>query len=126
MPPTSLSSSGGGVKNKPMKSIIPKESQIQAAVCDYLSLKKRFFWRQNTTPVYDKTGGFFRAMPKYALKGIPDVIVITDGGYVCFLEIKRPKAKLSPDQEVFRDRCTAIGAEYHIITDVTQLKELGL
>jgi len=65
-------------------------------------------------------------MPKYALKGVPDVIVITDGGFVVFLEIKRPGGKLSPEQVVFRDRCKEIGAEYHIISDLDQLKEIGL
>jgi len=65
-------------------------------------------------------------MPKYALRGIPDVIVITDGGYVVFLEIKRPKAKQSPDQLIFEKRCIEKGAEYHVITSVEQLKPLGL
>ena len=102
------------------------EKSIQLAVCDYLSLKKHFFWRQNTTPVYDAKAGFFRPMPKYALKGVPDIILIQDGGFVVFLEIKRPGGKLSPEQVIFKDRCKEISAEYYIITDVTQLKEIGL
>lgn len=76
--------------------------------------------------MFDKKGGFYRRMGKYALKGIPDIIVITDGGFVCFLEIKRPGSKQNPDQIEFERRCKKIGAEYRIITDVSQLKEIGL
>lgn len=105
------------------------ESSIQNAVCEYLSLKKHFFWRQNTAaiPIFDSSGGVrFRSLPKYALRGVPDIIVITDGGYAVFLEIKRKNGKQSEDQKQFQSFCIAKGAEYHIITDVNQLKEIGL
>jgi len=109
-----------------MKKAIPKESEIQNACCEYLALRKHFFWRQNNTPVFDSAKRVFRAMPKYALKGIPDIIVIANAGFVVFLEIKRPKAKQSEDQLIFEERCKKIGCEYHVITDVIQLKEIGL
>lgn len=102
------------------------EKDIQLAVCDYLSLKRHFFWRQNTAPVFDKQRGVFRSMPKYALKGVPDIIVVTEGGYIVFLEIKRPGGKLSEGQVTFRDRCKEKGAEYHVIDNLDQLKEIGL
>lgn len=108
------------------KTKTPLEKDIQNAVCEYLTIKRRFFWRQNTSPVFDKTRGAFRAMPKYSLKGVPDIIVIGDGGFVVFLEIKRPRARQSEDQLLFEERCKKVGAEYHVITDVSQLKELGL
>lgn len=95
-------------------------------LCEYLALKKRFFWRQNTTPMFDPKFGGYRAMPKYAMKGVPDIIVVTDGGYVVFLEVKRPNGKLSPDQVVFQALCKKFGAEYHIVWSIEQLKELGL
>lgn len=105
---------------------IPLEKEIQLACCQYLELKKHFFWRQNTAPTFDVTKQTFRAMPKYALKGVPDIIVVTDGGYVVFIEVKRPKAKQRPDQIEFEKRCKEVGAEYYVISDVTQLKEIGL
>jgi len=109
-----------------MKKKVPLEKDIQKAVCEYLTLKKHFFWRQNTTPTFDVTKKTFRAMQKYALKGVPDVIVIVEGGYVVFLEIKRPKAKLRPEQVLFKENCEKIGAEYYVITSVDQLKDIGL
>lgn len=108
------------------KTKIPLEKDIQAACCQYLELRKHFFWRQNTAPTFDTTRQVFRAMPKYALKGVPDIIVVTDGGYVVFLEIKRPRAKQSPEQVVFEERCKKLGAEYYVVTDVSQLKTIGL
>lgn len=111
-----------------MKKLIPKESEIQNAVCEYLALRKYFFYRSNNIPISDLRNGkrFFRALPKYAVKGVPDITIITDGGFVCFLEIKRPGAKQSSEQKDFEKRCKVIGAEYRVITSVDQLKEIGL
>lgn len=106
--------------------LIPSEAEVQNAVCEYLERKRRFFWRQNTTGLYDPIKKSFRKMPKYAMKGVADVIVITDGGYAVFLEIKRQGEKLRPEQKVFQELCNKVGAEYHVITSVDQLKPLGL
>jgi hypothetical protein len=107
-----------------MKKLLEKD--IQRQVCEYLALKKHFFWRQNTTPIYDPTRKTFRAMPKYSMKGVPDIIVLTDGGFSVFLEIKRKGQRLRPDQVSFKERCEKIGCEYYTITDVSQLKDIGL
>lgn len=104
----------------------PLESEIQAAVCDYLALKKRFFYRSNNIPVFDTKRGAYRSMPKYSMPGLADVTVITDGGFAVFLEIKRPKGRQSDDQKAFEALCKKWGCEYHIVTSVDQLKELGL
>lgn len=109
-----------------MKKKIPLEKDIQFACCQYLELKRHFFWRNNTTPIYDPTRQAFRAMPKYALRGVADIIVIADGGKAVFLEIKRPGGKQSEDQIIFEERCTQVGATYAVITDVEQLIALGL
>lgn len=111
-----------------MKKQIPLEKDIQDAVCQYLALKKHFFWRQNTAPTVQKSadGWAFRKMGKYAMKGIPDVIVLVSGGFFVGLEIKRPGKKLSEDQVEFKRRCDEIGAEYHLITSIEDLKVIGL
>ena len=106
--------------------VIPLEKDIQNACCEYLELKRHLFWRQNTAPVYDPTKKVFRSMPKYAMKGIPDIIVLTEGGYFVGIEVKRPGGKPSKDQKEFAQKCQRIGAEYHIVTSLDQLKEIGL
>lgn len=107
----------------------PLESDIQNVVCEYLEKRGHFFWRQNNTPIAqsDGHGGFFyRKMPKYAMKGVPDLIVVTDGGYVVFLELKRPSEKLGEHQIIFKQKCEEKGAEYYRITNLDQVIEIGL
>jgi hypothetical protein len=50
--------------------------------------------------------------------GIPDLIVIGHGR-VCFAEVKRPRAKLRPAQQDFRDECVVNGGEWELWRDVT-------
>ena len=109
-----------------MNKVEPRESEIQAAVMDYLALKKHFFFRNNNTPIYDSARQTFRRMPSHALRGVSDVILVRSGGIACFLEIKRPGAVLSVWQAEFRDACTKAGAEYHVIYSVDDLKKIGL
>lgn len=111
-----------------MKTSTPNtlESDIQRQVCDYLALKHHFFWRGNNTPIYDSANKRFRAMPKYAPQGLPDIQIITDGGFTVFLEIKRKGGKQSDNQKEFEQKCKDKGAEYYLITDLKQVIELGL
>lgn len=101
------------------------EKDIQMAVCQYLEFKHYFFWRQNTTPVYNKDLGRFKAMPKYSMNGIPDIILIKDGQFIG-LEIKQPKGIQSDNQKKFEELCIKNGGQYHLITSVDQLQSIGL
>lgn len=103
------------------------EIAIQSAVIDYLSLKKHFFVRLNNIPPTQMVNGnrVFRKMPKGSVKGLPDILVLTDGGFAVFLEIK-DKGKQSDDQKIFENNCIEKGCEYHLIRDVSELKEIGL
>lgn len=106
----------------------PKESEIQNSICDYLSLKRYLFWRQNTSPTIqnDKSGNWhFRRMPKYSMKGIPDIIIIKDGQFIG-LEVKRPKGKQSEFQIEFQKRCEENGGKYFVVTSIDDVKSIGL
>jgi hypothetical protein len=77
------------------------ESEIQQAIGDYLTYRKVFFFRSNNIPptYCDKAGNRqFRALPKYTMKGIPDIIAVRDGGQFIGIEVKGPKGKPSDDQ----------------------------
>jgi hypothetical protein len=56
-----------------------KETEIQAAILDYLRLKGRFFWRNNSGAFKTERGGFFRV----GTPGAPDMIgcVASGGSY---------------------------------------------
>lgn len=101
----------------------PLEKEIQLTVCDYLERKRYMFWRQNTAPVWDKD--HFRSMPKYSMKGVPDIILIKDGQFIG-LEIKRPKGIQSDIQKIFQHKCEKAGGRYHLITSLEEVIKLGL
>jgi hypothetical protein len=44
-----------------------KESEFQATICGCPSIKGYLFSRTNNSPIYDKTRGTFRALPKYTI-----------------------------------------------------------
>lgn len=102
------------------------EKEIQLAICDYLALKKYFFWRQNTVPMYDAKLGFYRMMPKYAMKGVPDIILIGKQGFVVFIEVKRKGQKLSEHQELFKRECEKLGATYLVANSLDDVIKFGL
>lgn len=106
------------------------ESKIQGNICKYLESKGHFFWRSNNTATYDKKlnnglGGY-RSQGRYAQPGLPDIQVLSDGGFVIFLEVKTPKGRQSADQKMFQKRCERIGAEYYIVRSVDDVKALSL
>jgi hypothetical protein len=102
------------------------ESNTVAAICEYLTYKKAFFWRNNNTPIYDPTNQRFRAMPKYTMKGIPDIIVIRPGGLFCRLEVKTEKSRLSKEQEIFSNEVRDVGGEYHLVRGIDDVQRIGL
>ena len=105
----------------------PLEKDIQAGICDYLALRGHFFWRQNTTPIFDKNRGGFRAMPKHSFSGLPDIMLVQFGtGRLIGLEVKRPRGKQSEGQELFMMRLRNSGGEYHLVHSIDEVIALGL
>ena len=64
-------------------------------------------------------------MPKHALKGVPDIIVIKAGQFIG-LEVKREKGKLSLDQVAFRLGLEAAGGKYFVVRSIDDVVALGL
>jgi len=101
------------------------ESQILTSICEYLALKKYFFWRSNNVPIYDSRKGCYRAMPKYARKGLPDIMVLHKSTFYG-LEVKKDKGKLSEEQKEIRDLVELNGGEYFVVRSVRDVMEAGL
>jgi hypothetical protein len=101
----------------------PRESEIQSSICDYLALRKHFFWRQNTAGMY-RDGRFF-SLPKYSMRGVPDLIVVHIGRPY-FLEVKRPGSKQSLDQIEFQRQAEKAGALYAVVRSIDEVQQLGL
>lgn len=108
----------------------PLEKEIQLAICDYLALRRHFFWRQNTGGMYDPTKGVMRAMPKHSMAGIPDIIVVRGGQFIG-LEVKRVNkntqvTKQNSAQILFEAGCTKAGGQYHVVRSVDDVIKIGL
>jgi hypothetical protein len=73
-----------------------KETEIQAAILEYLRLKGHCFWRNNSGAFRTERGGFYRV----GTPGAPDINGCVDGKFVG-LEVKTAKGKLSDEQEAF-------------------------
>jgi hypothetical protein len=71
-----------------------KEAEIQAAIFDYLQLKWRFFWRDNSGAFKTGRGGFYRV----GTPGAPDIIGCVDSKFVG-LEAKTATGTLSDMQK---------------------------
>lgn len=102
------------------------ERDILNDVCQWLKLNNFFFWRSNNIPVFGMNNGgkmTFRSMPKHSMKGVPDIIVIREGMFIG-VEVKRPKAKLRPDQHIFKALCEVNGGQYHVVYSMEDIKEI--
>lgn len=105
---------------KPMN---PKESEIQREICDWLNRAGFFFWRANNIPVFGRSNDGqkrFRALPKYTPKGIPDILILSNGVLIG-LEVKRGGVKkVRPEQEIFGEKMECHGGRYHVVHSLTE------
>jgi len=101
------------------------EIEIQNSICEYLTVKKHFFWRCNNVPIFDATKKTFRRMPKYSMKGVADIIILYQGRAI-FLEVKMPKRYQSRHQKEFEKGVTDAGSCYHLVTSIDDVIKLKL
>jgi hypothetical protein len=104
-----------------------RESEIVNAICEYLAVRKHFFWRQNTAPAVQKSpnGWQFRRMPKHAMRGVSDIILVHVGRSY-FLEVKRNGTYQSREQKEFEKRAQEAGALYAVVRSIDDVQALGL
>jgi hypothetical protein len=103
------------------------ENEVVSALCEYLSLKRYFFFRVNNTGLAMKTeeGFRYRKMSKYSISGVPDIILIKDGVF-WGIEAKKKGGRQSENQVEFERRCKQAGGQYHLCTSIDDLQALGL
>jgi hypothetical protein len=101
------------------------EADVQRAICDYLALKGYLFSRTNNAPVYDKTRGAYRALPKYTRRGRPDICLIKAGKFYG-IEVKTEVGRLSPEQKKLGAEIIANGGHYIIVRSIDDVQLAGL
>ena len=106
-----------------------KETEVQSAICEYLTAKRLFFVRLNNIPAsyLDRNENFrFRKLGKYAVPGLADILVIKNG-HPYFIEVKRPKGGvISPEQHEFMRVAIIAGATYFIAKSIDDVQAQGL
>lgn len=64
-------------------------------------------------------------MPKYTMRGIPDIIVVHEGSFIG-IEVKRDKGVLSEYQKEFKSLCENNGATYFMVKSLDDVIAQGL
>ena len=112
--------------NLPKSKKVPNENSITNAILTYLNCQPNTFaWRNNTTGIYDSRKKCYRARTgKYNIKGVADILGITNDGRFIAIEVKRPGGRASREQQYYLSRIKALGGIAGIATSVIEAKEL--
>lgn len=95
------------------------------SICEYLNLRKYFFFRINNIGVYDPSKQIHRALPKWAMKGVADIFVLHKGGAL-FVEVKSQVGRQSPEQRNFEALVLENGGRYIVARSIDDLREIGI
>jgi len=112
--------------NLPKSKKAPNENSITNAILTYLNCQPNTFaWRNNTTGIYDSRKKCYRSRTgKYNIKGVADILGITNDGRFIAIEVKRPGGRASREQQYYLSRIKALGGIAGIATSVIEAKEL--
>ena len=92
------------------------EKQTQKACIEYLTLKKIFFWRQNSGGFKTESGHFY----SMGIVGAPDIFCGIKGQCIA-LEIKDVHGKQNDNQKLFQQNLERAGGRYYIIRSLDDL-----
>lgn len=99
------------------------ESDVVAAILDYLAVRGIFAWRNQTGAM--RTGDGKRFV-RFGAVGSPDIIGVLPGGRFLGIECKTPRGRLSPHQDLFLARLLDDGALAFVARSVDDvIKQLG-
>ena len=101
-----------------------KETDLQKQCLHYLNLQGKIFaWRNNTTGVWDAKKGIYRRNPGQ-LKGVSDILGVTDTGRMVAFEVKLRSGKIRPEQDHFINKVNAMGGLAVVIYSLEELVEV--
>ena len=104
-----------------------KESEIQKAIMEYLTLKKIWHMRLNTGAMFGTHKGKRWAV-RFGKPGMADILVTFGHGTTCFrvvwLEVKNASGKQSEDQQNFQREVEHSGHFYRIVRSLDDVVEL--
>ena len=98
------------MKRSPCDKYINEETWIQAQICEYIRLQHPQI--RIVHPANEGRRGWTEQRKIKLLglkKGASDLFLFDEIGRVLFLEVKKPKGKLTPEQKAFLDDMVSIG-----------------
>lgn len=110
----------GHVTTKKKRSAPGPESQIQKVIMEYLTAKRIFHFKVNTTGIYKQSTGSY--IPSGSV-GCPDIIAIMNGKFIG-IEVKAPKGKVSEAQKKFGEKIESAGGVYIVARSVDEVMAL--
>lgn len=111
---------------KEIKAKEKKESDILREIGEELEKKGIFFWRANNIPVFGVNNAgkkTFRSLPRFSIKGVPDLICVIRGKFVG-IEVKRPGEKLSTEQVEFGNKVMRNKGMYFMMNTPDDVKDM--
>ena len=93
-----------------------KEKEIQKVISEYLTLKRIFFYRNNSGAFRSEGGGFYR----FGATGSPDIVAVIRGKYIG-IEVKTERGILSPGQKQFKENLEKAGGIYLVVRSLNEL-----
>ena len=100
------------------------ENEVLQSICDYLAVKKYYFWRNNNFSIFDTSRKCFRRMPKYSISGVSDIILLRNG-MAWFIEVKTEKTVQSEGQKEFEKNVIKNGCKYIVARSIDDLISAG-
>lgn len=97
----------------------PRESAIQGAILEYLTVRGVAHWRVNQqgVPLHDGSNRF-RPSPTRGVADILCCLTVKGIGVLVALEVKRPGGKPTEEQLAFGERLMLAGGFYDIVYSV--------
>jgi hypothetical protein len=99
------------------------ENDILQAICEFLWYNKIFFYRNNNTPTYDAARRAYRAMPKWGMKGISDIVGVFRGRPM-YIECKVKGKYASKEQKEFIQKILDEGGIAGVCRSIDDVKKL--
>jgi len=101
------------------------ENDVVSGICNYLSYRPWYFWRQNNIGTYDRKNETYRSLPKFSVRGVPDILVLAFNTIV-FVECKTDTGKQSEAQKEFQAEVESRGYTYILARSVDDVINAGL
>lgn len=97
------------------------ERKLQNYILDYLKFKyskSALIIKLDNKGSYDPIKQCFRKNTKHTSPGLPDILIIFNGGKAIFLEVKTNTGRLSQNQKQFSLTCVAKDIKYHVVRSI--------